>query len=185
MAACKHRDFLQATRFLFTGFVLLQVPKGSQVPAHSTISCEVAGSCQSTFHKFLRGRRFLSVHIPQVPARSQVLVRAQSPVHAKLHRFLRILRFLRCRALWVTSVPGRQRVNILSDRDDIAPAPVTISKPDLAIPKITATYIFLRVQTVRVDQGLIDPNDIPSPASADNAWHQWQVRRAGQQNRGN
>jgi hypothetical protein len=179
MAACKHRDFLQATRFLFTGFVLLQVPMGSHVPAHSTSSCDVAGSGQSTFHKFLRGRRFLSVHIPQVPARSQVLVRTVTS------RFLRILRFLRCRALWVTSVPGRQRVNISSDRDDIAPAPGTISKPDLAIPKISATYLFLRVHTVRVDQGLIDPNDIPSPASADNAWHQWQVRRAGQQNRGN
>jgi len=147
--ASSDHDTIPAPRLLHVspaGNGSLQAPG---LPAGNEISfygiCAVAGSYgvtgSCTFHKFLRGRRFLSVHIPQVPARSQVLVRAQSPVHAKLHRFLRILRFLRCRALWVTSVPGRQRVNILSDRDDIAPAPVTISKPDLAIPNITATYI--------------------------------------------
>ena len=82
--ASSDHDTIPAPRLLHVspaGNGSLQAPG---LPAGNEISfygiCAVAGSYgvtgSCTFHKFLRRRRFLSVHIPQVPARSQVLVRA-------------------------------------------------------------------------------------------------------------
>jgi hypothetical protein len=84
--ASSDHDTIPAPRLLHVspaGNGSLQAPG---LPAGNEISfygiCAVAGSYgvtgSCTFHKFLRGRRFLSVHIPQVPARSQVLVSPHS-----------------------------------------------------------------------------------------------------------